>query len=222
MFQRKKIVQYIINLLTKPSYWHFYYQLIKDKIKGVDISRMVYANELEIPAELEPTRYEATAKKPLTTVLSELTITNEDIFIDFGCGKGYALMISANYPFRQIRGIEFSKSVFNIALQNLKSVHPVKIQVIYGNAAEYTDLDDITCFYFFNPFGPVVLRAVLQNIEKSLQCKPRPAFLIYNNPVHASVIGEFTTWKILKQYAFKKENGIWVYVNSLMNTRIES
>jgi hypothetical protein len=131
-------------------------------------------------------------------------------------------MLSAGYPFRQVRGIEFSKSVFNIALQNLKSVHPVKIQVIYGNAAEYTDLDDITCFYFFNPFGPVVLRAVLQNIEKSLQCKPRPAFLIYNNPVHASVIGEFTTWKILKQYAFKKENGIWVYVNSLMNTRIES
>jgi len=220
MFQRKKILHYIINLLTKPSYWHFYYQLLKDKIKGVDISRMVYANELEIPSELEPTRYEATARKPLMTVLNGLPITDVNIFIDLGGGKGFAMMLSASYSFRQVRGIEFSKSVFDVALQNFQNFNSPKIQVIYGNAAEYTDLDDVNYFYFFNPFGPKVLKAVLQNIDASLQHKPRPAWLIYNNPVHSVVLEEFTSWKVMKQYAFKGENGVWVYANSRITSMV--
>jgi hypothetical protein len=42
-------------------------------------------------------------------------------------------------------------------------------------------------FYFFNPFGPQVLRQVLEKIQTSLLSAPREVLFIYCNPLHPEV-----------------------------------
>ena len=40
-------------------------------------------------------------------------------FIDLGCGKGCMLLIAAQFPFRQVRGVEFAPALQAIAEKNI-------------------------------------------------------------------------------------------------------
>jgi hypothetical protein len=61
--------------------------------------------------------------------------------------------------------------------------------MIAGDAAEFTDLDEYSYFYFFNPFPGAVMSAVVGNIGMSLLRKPRRAIIVYFNPeFHDAVV----------------------------------
>jgi len=49
------------------------------------------------------------------------------------------------------------------------------------------DYTDGTVFFFFNPFGADILRAVLSRIQTTLGSPPRPVRFLYLNPVHSAV-----------------------------------
>lgn len=76
-----------------------------------EIGGWTYLSDLDIPspnwiygrnyAGIEPERFFA--------ILESMSIPFEEfVFIDFGSGKGRALLMASEYPFKKIIGIEFS------------------------------------------------------------------------------------------------------------------
>ena len=50
-------------------------------------------------------------------------ITSSDAIIDVGCGKGKMLYFFSKFPFKKIRGLEYSQKIVNIAQKNIKILH---------------------------------------------------------------------------------------------------
>lgn len=109
-----------------------------------------------------------------------------DVFVDFGSGKGRAVILAAMHPFRKVVGVELSPRLNEIALRNLVSARPrlrcKEIDLILGDAASYPVPDDASFLYFQNSFSGRVLEAVLDNIAGSLVRKPRQLFVITHDP----------------------------------------
>ncbi len=115
---------------------------------------------------------------------------NNDI-VDFGSGRGRAMVVAAAYGFRRITGIEFAKVLCVSAERNIQRVQSnypsSQFKVICDDAINYLINEDDSVFYFFNPFDDVVILQVIKNILKSLKKRPRKAYIVYLNPVHKEI-----------------------------------
>lgn len=129
-------------------------------------------------------------------ILEALPSRAEDLtFVDLGSGKGRALLMASNHPFRRIVGIELLKELNDVALVNIgRYSNPLQkcfnIESILADARGFAFPPEPTVLYLFNPFPEHVLREVLANLRGSLRSKPRETFLIYHNLVHDSIFGE--------------------------------
>lgn len=111
-------------------------------------------------------------------------------FVDFGSGKGRALVLAAEYGFRRVIGIEHAGRLHeaaerNVARFQLLSGTRIPIELHCADASEFgLPAEDLVCF-LYNPFDEVLMGKVLGNIRASLEAAPRRLFLVYRNPQHA-------------------------------------
>jgi 16S rRNA G966 N2-methylase RsmD len=174
------------TLLCQGKWREFLFRL-RVYLVGVDLSN-VSNDELNIPVE-RGHEYANSGGRHLEIVLETLKITPEDAVLDYGSGKGGALMTLAKFPFSRITGIELSPELVAVARKNLKGLNAGRITMIVDDAVNLTDLEAYNYFYFFNPFPAAVMIAVIKNIANSLTRKPRKAVIIYLNPeFHESVV----------------------------------
>lgn len=174
------------SLLCQGKWREFVFRL-RVYLVGVDLSN-VSNDELNIPVE-RGHEYANSGGRHLETVLETLKITPGDAVLDYGSGKGGALMTLAKFPFSKITGIELSPELVAVAQKNLKGLSAGQITMIVDDAVNLTDLEEYNYFYFFNPFPPAVMSAVIKNITDSLARKPRKAVIIYFNPeFHESIV----------------------------------
>jgi predicted RNA methylase len=182
-----------------------------DRIYGVDTSSTMDLDSLQVtgPSRASGKRYQATTDRAFRRVLESVPIDHMNFtFVDFGSGKGKCLLMAADYPFRKIVGVEFSSELVEIARRNVKIYRSPRqkchdIESLACDAAAF-DLPPVPCvLYFYNPFGPDILQRVRDNLERSLKATPRPAYVLYYNPVHRevfdqapwlSLIGESPDW----------------------------
>jgi SAM-dependent methyltransferase len=120
---------------------------------------------------------------------------NDFTFIDLGSGKGRTLLMASDYPFLRIVGVELLPSLNEIAQQNLAQYHSQSqkcfaIESICTDATTFTLPDGALVIFLFNPFPESGLRRSLENLEKSLDAHPRPAYVIYHNPQLEAVLNE--------------------------------
>ncbi|MDP2002937.1 MAG: class I SAM-dependent methyltransferase [Desulfurivibrionaceae bacterium] len=137
--------------------------------------------------------YQPTMALSFNRLLDTVPLPPESVLVDFGCGKGRVLLLAVLRGIRKAVGIEFSPELCEIARNNIKIVEQatgsrLDISVIEGDVTHYEIEDDQNVFFFFNPFDDVVLEAVVKNIKKSLQQKPRQIAIIYYNPVHSHIL----------------------------------
>src|SRR5262249_40491728 len=148
------------------------------------------------------THYEAIGLNLFREAISHIPEPlNDFLFIDFGSGKGRALLLAAEQPFRKIIGIEFSAKLHQIALSNVerykaKTNKHCDIESICMDATRYQIPNERAVYYFFNPFNEVVLAKVLGNIQNSIKEHPRSVYISYCNPIHIGVFNEFAFDKI--------------------------
>ena len=108
-------------------------------------------------------------------------------FVDFGSGKGRALVLAAEYGFRRIIGIEFAPSLHAAALRNRDRVHAMigdapPIELHCGDALEYElPAEDCLCF-LYNTFDEAGMAAMAARIDSSMRKRPRRLFVAYRNP----------------------------------------
>jgi hypothetical protein len=140
------------------------------------------------------TCYQPTPALILQSVLTNLREDWGDFtFIDFGSGKGRALVLASNFNFRRIIGIEFAKEMHQIARKNLSVYRSDRqrcfaLESVFADATLFPLPPENCVLYFFNPFKKEVMERVLDNIEHSYLQLPRKMFLIYYQPKLSELI----------------------------------
>lgn len=117
------------------------------------------------------------------------------VFIDLGSGKGRALLMASDYPFRRIVGVELLPALHRVAQDNLgkygsEAQKGFAILSICGDATEFAFPVDPIVLFLFNPFPEFGLRRVIANLERSLREHPRTILVLYHNPLLEHVLGE--------------------------------
>ncbi len=108
-------------------------------------------------------------------------------FLDFGSGKGRALMLATHYPFAEVVGVELSPELHEIATANLARYAPAEricttARTVRADATAFALPETPMVLYLNHPFCRPVLEQVLKNLGASLAAHPRPLLLIYINP----------------------------------------
>lgn len=164
---------------------------------GTNTMRRVALGELDIPfgTKIRGINYDPSPVFPLRKALCEIGIAPDDVFVDFGSGKGRSLLVATRFPFRRIVGVEFSGELCGIAAENVRRykanhsrVPPTEI--LEADAAEVCVEADWSVLYFFNPFDAHVMQRVLGNAEQSYRAHPRRIRLLYYHPVCRDVIDQ--------------------------------
>jgi len=107
-------------------------------------------------------------------------------FVDYGSGSGRALLVAATFPFSRIIGVEASPSLAALSKASLEQYYAhragpraPKWEIIADDARTFDPPDDVSIFYFFDPFGDVIFAPVLERIEASLRRAPREGVFLF-------------------------------------------
>jgi hypothetical protein len=165
-----------------------------DRTHGVDtdgkFGGWTYLSDLDIPGPnwidghdylpIEPDRFKR--------VLDSLDIAFEDFtFIDFGSGKGRALLMASEYAFKDIMGLEFSPELHCVAQDNIRRYSPPtrKCGNIRSINVDFTDFalpPEPSVLFLFDPCRGRALAKVTAAIGMSLLACPRPVYIAYVAP----------------------------------------
>lgn len=126
--------------------------------------------------------YEPTPYTVLERLAESGYITKENIFVDYGCGKGRAdFYLSARIGCQTI-GIDFDQRMIKKAFENNKSFTGKEKPKFVCISAENYEITDADCFYFFNPFPLKILQSVFGKIIDSYYENPRAITLFFYYP----------------------------------------
>jgi SAM-dependent methyltransferase len=103
-------------------------------------------------------------------------------FLDYGSGKGRALLLAAERGFRRVVGVEVSKDLFEISRRNLEKrlgEDPSRFSLHCEDATRFSVPADANVIFFCNPFMDTVFRKVMDRILESKSRHPRTIHLIY-------------------------------------------
>ncbi len=121
-------------------------------------------------------------------------------FVDLGSGKGRALLIASEYPFRAIVGVELSPKLRAIAAANIACYRAPGQQCqnllsIEGDATVFTFPEGSLVVYLWNPFEAPVFTRVLANLEATLARRPRETYIVYIQPDLEALIEASGSWR---------------------------
>lgn len=138
--------------------------------------------------------YQPTEPALFHEMLSALPVHWADFtFIDLGSGKGRALLMASDYPFRRILGVELLPELHRIAQENLRKYSsPAQkcfaLESLCADAREFDFPPEPMVLYLFNPLPAAGLATVLRNLERSLHEHPRSVVVLYHHPLHAEIL----------------------------------
>ena len=125
-------------------------------------------------------------------------------FIDLGAGKGRALLMASDYPFRRIMGVEFMPDLCRAAQENIASyssgahsAHSVhsndrqkcrQMEMVCLDACDFQFPGEPLVVYLFNPFSEPVFVKVIENLRLSVEQAPRPVYVAYRYTEHEKLL----------------------------------
>ncbi len=164
---------------------------------GTETGRAVDSNQLDaaLANREHAVRYKATKARPFLALLRHLRLPQGSTFVDVGSGKGRVLLLAAQQGFKRVVGVEFSAPFCGQARRNLeifsKQVQPLSpVEVVQADITRHEWRGDENVFFLYNPFDSVILAQFVERLKQSLAAHPRPVWLIYSAPLHASVLGD--------------------------------
>lgn len=111
----------------------------------------------------------------------------EFTFVDFGSGKGKALLLASDYPFQEIVGVEYARPLHEAAVENIRryrsaSQRCTRLTSLCCDVRDYTLAASPAVCFFFNPMATPQLRRTFEQIVASAIERPRPIYVVYLNP----------------------------------------
>jgi SAM-dependent methyltransferase len=177
-----------------------------DRVHGVETSGVIDGGSLavgQLHAEFA-TFYQAVPPSRMRAVLARwrrapgVLPVGEYTFVDVGCGKGRALLLASELPWREVVGVELDAGLAAVAERNVaqwvaagRALAPMR--VVCGDAATVALPEGPLVVYLFNPFQAPVLRALLER----LQHRAAPVEVLYLHPRQEWVFAEFPEFERL-------------------------
>lgn len=124
-----------------------------------------------------------TMARPFLKFLQKNDFPRDGYFVDYGSGKGRALILAARTGFKKLKGIEIVEAWVKISERNLLSVKAVidDCKLYCMNVTEYDPKPEDQTFYFYDPFTDEVLLVCLDKICKSLAENPRKITIVIHH-----------------------------------------
>lgn len=161
-----------------------------DTAHGTDTSGFVSPEQLPTSAAAREHAVFYAGSQPsiLRATLSALPALDDYSFFDFGCGKGRALLVASEFPFKDIVGVELSPDLAEIARRNASIVakrfpQRTRVRVIEGDATRTALPDGDLVLYLYHPFAPELVAKVVAQVEAALAVSDRALYVVYYNPV---------------------------------------
>jgi SAM-dependent methyltransferase len=137
-------------------------------------------------------------------------------FVDIGAGKGRALLLASELPFRKVIGVELSAELAAIAQANAerwsrlasanKNGGRSQIRVLHQDALQFCWPRTSLLVFLYNPFACELVEQLLERLERAAirghaskgrdsSARPSSAIdLLYANPTCADVVSKRGKW----------------------------
>lgn len=142
--------------------------------------------------------YEPTPYSVLERLVESEYISEENVVVDYGCGKGRVGFFLASQLMCKCIGVEFDEKICGQAEENLvtyinstkksctkdtrnQKIEEIRVEFTCVGAENY-EIVDADVFYFFNPFSVEILQSVIGKIKKSYYAVPREMKLFFYYP----------------------------------------
>jgi SAM-dependent methyltransferase len=121
-------------------------------------------------------------------------------FVDVGAGKGRALLLAAELPFRRVIGVEMNTELVGIARRNIaiwtRLARPrTAIRVMQADALEFCWPRSPLLVYLYNPFACELVERLAAGLAAG--SSSRPTDLLYVNPTCADVLSHHRKFALL-------------------------
>jgi 16S rRNA G966 N2-methylase RsmD len=156
-----------------------------DRLHGTETSTVFGVRFDDPPAPGQVVRSGSTHPTVMRNIFDNLgTDPREFTFVDFGSGKGRALLCAASFRFKRIVGVEWSTDLCAIARRNVdifRSRNPSapEIEVKCLNVLDYAMPPGPVVVYIFNPFGPTLTRQVFEKIGRHSHETPDLCLVVF-------------------------------------------
>lgn len=208
-----------LRIVLRPFYagLRLFFDALVERRLGIETSKVVPLHELGLAAS-NRVDYEPSSWFALRRVLSKRDVTEDDVFIDFGCGKGRIVFQAARYRFKKVIGIELSPQLTAIANDNIErslvKLRCKNIELVNKDVLQYEIPDDVTVAYFYNPFEGDIFAAVVDKLVASLKRRPRLLKIIYFSPREEDVLLRAGA-RLLKVARGRRPTKAWSRANSI-------
>ncbi|MBV8593858.1 MAG: methyltransferase domain-containing protein [Caulobacteraceae bacterium] len=164
-----------------------------DEAYGIDTGGLIKASQLRThtKADLYNFGYAGSQPSIVRKAIEALPSVEGLAFVDLGCGKGRALAVASEYPFREVVGIELAPDLCRIAEANAKTIrarYPQRppIEVVQGNVLETAWPEGDLAIFIYHAFYRGLMRKVVERLARRARERPQDRlFVIYYNPVYA-------------------------------------
>jgi SAM-dependent methyltransferase len=189
-----------------------------DQMYGTDTSGLVPASDLVTGHENDEhvTAYYGVAPSILRTLVDHWRKAGppkhitDYTFLDVGAGKGRAVMLASELPFRSVIGVELNPEMARIADANIsiwRKAHNADptagaiapMQIVLDDALNLELPATPTLIFLFHPFEAPVLKAFLQHVETAFASRPGTVDLLYVNTEHDSLFDRHPAFRQLWQ-----------------------
>ena len=135
----------------------------------------------DTPADEYRYPYEPTPYTVLERLADSGLITQSDVVLDYGCGKGRVDCFLAHQTKAKTIGIEYDAPIYRCALDN-QQASGFPSSFVLTRAEAYDVPPSVNRCYFFNPFSQEILHKVMARILESYYEYPREIFLFFYYP----------------------------------------
>jgi hypothetical protein len=194
----------VLHNVGEKIYWRFYNRAFNARLRqeqlreqefdrryGVETGGDTILTEIGLSAEAAQRGnnvYRSVWQDVFHRALRRVPIRHEDFtFVDYGSGKGKAMLMASDYPFREIIGVEYAEPLHACAVRNIATYRNDdqrcrNIRSICADALDFEPPADspLLCF-FFNPFDDETFRIVFATLAATARTSRRPVYLLYVN-----------------------------------------
>jgi len=123
-------------------------------------------------------------------------------FVDVGAGKGRALLLAAESPFRKVVGVELNENLARIARRNVAKWSALarpraKLRVLQSDALEFRWPRTPLLVYLYNPFACELVEQLAARLAAASASASGLADLLYINPTCADVLSRHGSFTLL-------------------------
>ena len=126
--------------------------------------------------------YEPTPYCVLERLAESGLICEDDVVLDYGCGKGRVDFFLSDQTKAKTVGIEYDERIYQGAMENRESAASKTAEFVLERAEAYEVPPEVNRCYFFNPFSVEILRKVMARLLESYYENPREVFLFFYYP----------------------------------------